>query len=127
MIIIGVVVLGIIFVTVSYFMRGQPEEDELLQRTTTERPDAIVGQEIITALNQIETLKLSRDIFENPVFLRLRDKSQPIPPEAVGKPNPFDPITGANAPAARTTVPEIRETPTGQGSIIRSTTPQPVI
>ncbi len=128
MIVIVVVVLGIVFVAVSFFMRGEPQDDPLLQQTTTARPDAIVGQEIITALNQIETLKLSRDIFSNEVYKRLRDKSQPIPPEDVGKPNPFDPLkTNNNAPAARTPVPQIRETPTGQGSIIKSPASQPVI
>lgn len=52
----------------------------------------VIGTEIIEALNQIDALKLDTSIFDDPVFTRLRDKSQPIPPEPVGRDNPFAPL-----------------------------------
>ena len=71
--------------------------DELLNSTVSKTSAEIVGVEIISALNQIESLKLDRSIFDNPVYQSLKDRSQEIPPEPVGKPNPFSPI-GSSLP-----------------------------
>ena len=81
----------------SFFFGGNSKSDQLISTSgnNTKTAADIVGAEIIQALNQIESLKLERGIFDDPVYRSLTDRSQPIPPEPVGKTNPFDPI-GAN-------------------------------
>lgn len=49
----------------------------------------VIGAEIIRALNQIDALTLDRGIFNDPVYASLIDWSREIPPEPVGKDNPF--------------------------------------
>ncbi|MEY2641060.1 MAG: hypothetical protein RL150_453 [Candidatus Parcubacteria bacterium] len=104
-IVIGVALVGLV---VYSFMTGAPTDDVALVTTPEETEAALVGNEIITALNQVNTLRLSKDIFSNPVYLSLIDRSQVIPEEKVGKVNPFDPI-GSSVPVRAGDVPEIRE------------------
>ena len=89
-------VLIISFIIYSTFFTGS-REDDLLTSSVQQSSAEIVGSEIINALNQIESLKLDRDIFDDPVYRSLKDKSQDIAPEPIGKPNPFSPI-GSSAP-----------------------------
>lgn len=95
-IIIGLVIIGafIIFVVINSFKEQKSEE--LLTSTTRQTPSEIVGAEIIGALNQIRSLKLERGIFENHVYKSLKDRSQKIPTEPVGKANPFSSIQNKN-------------------------------
>lgn len=78
---------------------GEEEGDGLLTSTVnnsvagTQASGAdTIGAEIITALNQIDSLKLETTIFEDPVFRQLIDKSQPLAEEPVGRENPFAPL-----------------------------------
>jgi hypothetical protein len=90
----------------------------------------IIGNEIIAALNQVQTLSLSKDIFEDPVFRSLIDRSSPIPLEPVGKINPFAPIgqqiiRNTTTPTATSTRPAVN---TNINTIQnRPVTEQPVI
>lgn len=94
-IIIGLVVIAA-FVLYTVFFTGD-KEDQLLTSTSRQTPEEIIGTEIIGALQQIESLELDRSIFDNPIYRSLKDRSQEIPPEPIGKSNPFDPI-GSNVP-----------------------------
>lgn len=95
-IIIVIVVMLVAFIIYSFVSGGNTQEEELLTSTNANQNQTtqsrIVGSEIISALNQIQTLNLSRDIFDDPVFGSLIDRSEPIPEEPVGKNNPFAPI-----------------------------------
>lgn len=103
-IILVILVLGISFVIYSAYFGGTPEGEELLvsSNSNTSVQTQIVGNEIVAALNQIQTLKLNRDIFEDPVFRSLVDRNIPIPVEPVGKTNPFAAIGADFAPATTT-------------------------
>lgn len=101
-IILVILVLSISFVLYSTYFGGKPEGEELLVSSNTNTQVQIVGNEIVSALNQIQTLKLSRDIFEDPVFRSLVDRNIPIPVEPVGKTNPFAAIGADFAPATTT-------------------------
>lgn len=128
-IVIVIVVLAVAFVIYSFFVKGDEGDDLLVSSTAAQTPAAIVSNEIITALNQIESLRLSQEIFNDPVYLNLKDRSQVIPEEPIGKRNPFDPIS-SNAPASRTTVPQIRDVqtqPAPANTIIRTGGTQPAI
>lgn len=92
-IISAIVITIILFFAYSFFFAGDSNGDGLISSSKTKRTAAdIVGAEIIQALNQIERLQLDRAIFSDPVYKSLVDRSQPIPPEPVGKDNPFGPI-----------------------------------
>ncbi len=112
-IIIIIAVLIIVFLAYSFISGGSTdnEQDLLTSSNTTQgqtTQSRIVGNEIIAALNQIQTLNLSRDIFDDPVFRSLVDRSRPIPAEPVGKSNPFSPIGSVIPPTNRaTTTPNV--------------------
>lgn len=103
LIILGLVILFFVY---SYFSGNNSADEELLTSSIQVDPAQVVGTEIISALNQIESLKLSRDIFEDPVYRSLVDRSEPIPQEPIGKSNPFSPIGSSvirNVPTSTTT------------------------
>ncbi len=129
-IIIIIALLIIAPIIYSFFNKSTPSSDDALlvssNPNTAARQSQSVGNEIISALNQIQTLNLSNDIFEDSVFRSLVDRSESLPSEPVGKNNPFSPIYGE----ARTT---IRATSTPSVNTIinttqnRNTNNQPVI
>src|SRR3989344_6917497 len=52
-----------------------------------------VGQELLIELNRLNALKsINKDIFTDPVFVSLKDFTQNITPEPLGRSNPFAPI-----------------------------------
>jgi hypothetical protein len=84
-----IIALGLIAYS---FLRPDPTVESLLE--TTERQDGaqVLGDEITSAIGQINSLKLDRAIFDDPILKRLIDHSKPILPEPVGRKNPFAPI-----------------------------------
>ena len=120
-IIIGIVVTLVLFFLYTIFFAEEPQGETLLVSSSESIQNQIVGNEIVAALNQIQRLKLSRDIFEDPVFKSLVDRSIPIPAEPVGKSNPFSPI-GSNRVAPATTT---RPTTQNPNTIINTTTNPP--
>jgi len=105
-----IIALAIIaaFLLYTFFFTGG-DDDELLSSSSnvSENANQVIGDQIIQALNQIETLRLNRDIFDSAVFQSLKDRSQEIPPEPVGKANPFDPI-GSSVPESDEDAPDIQ-------------------
>jgi hypothetical protein len=49
-------------------------------------------QALIDQLLALRSLRLDETIFSDPLFKSLKDFSEPIPPEPVGRANPFLPI-----------------------------------
>jgi len=122
-IIIILIVLVIVFLVISFIRGGSAEnDDELLvsSNINSENQAQLVSNEIITALNQIQTLNLSKDIFEDKVFQSLVDRSEEIPGEPIGKTNPFSPIGRQNVQNRRATT-----TPPTNNSIINTTNNRP--
>lgn len=117
-IIIIIIILLAILLGYSFISGGSntTAQDPLLVSSNTNTQARIVGNEIISALNQIQTLNLSKDIFEDKVFQSLVDRSEEIAPEPVGKSNPFSPIGSAAVQAPRATT-----TPRTNSAIINTT------
>lgn len=57
--------------------------------TVNKAPDV----RILPLLTKVRDIQFDGKIFEDPVYLSLDDKSQPIIPEDPGRPNPFAPST----------------------------------
>lgn len=85
-----VVVLGFVLYTI--FLKPQAEK-ALLESSGPQEVD-VAGQEIIETLGNIESIKLNNSVFNDPLYLRLRDDSQEIQPEDLRRENPFAPIEG---------------------------------
>jgi hypothetical protein len=128
-IIIAIILLIAAPIAYSFIRGDSVDSEELLvsSNRNVQNQAQLVGNEIISALNQIQTLNLSKDIFEDEVFRSLIDRSQQIPLEPVGKTNPFSPIGREEVQRTRATT-----TPPSNNTIInttnnRPTTNQPVI
>jgi hypothetical protein len=55
----------------------------------------------LVTLSNLRTIELDESIFQEPIFMSLSDFGVVIPPEAIGRRNPFAPISAsAVSPAA---------------------------
>jgi hypothetical protein len=88
-IILVIIVLGLVAYS---FLKPSPTAESLL--ATTQRQDSaqVLGDEITSAISQINSLKLDRAVLDDPIVKNLIDHSKPILPEPVGRKNPFAPI-----------------------------------
>jgi len=101
-IIVGVIIaLGLIAYS---FLKPAPTAETLL--ATTERQDSaqVLGDEISSAISQINSLKLDRGVLDDPVVKNLKDHSKPIIAEPVGRKNPFAPIGQDSGNSASSTI-----------------------
>lgn len=98
-VIIVLVLSGIGYFGYSYLNKAGSSSDVLLTQTSANTSK--MGAEVLSALNQLKTLKLDGSIFQDKIFLSLEDTSISLTPEPVGRINPFSPIGVENASAAR--------------------------
>jgi hypothetical protein len=83
----------VVFAAGAYFYyQGQatPADDAL----TIDNTEVVVGANVLSLLNQIQSLKIDTSIFKSPVYQSLIDYSIPIPTLPVGRSDPFAPIPG---------------------------------
>jgi hypothetical protein len=79
---------------------------------TEEGDGSVVGADVYSLLGQIQSLKIDPTFFARTVYQSLVDYTVEIPPQPVGRPNPFAPISGssgsqsADAAAAARTLPQ---------------------
>ncbi len=94
-IILIILIIGILFVVYSVFIKKDPEADSLLNSSAKQKTygdTKLIGNQISQALFRLESIKLDKTIFTNKVYLSLTDRSQTISDEPVGRLNPFAPI-----------------------------------
>ncbi len=99
-IIIAIVVLGILFLLYTVFLKPDPEGEVLVVGRNssggvgaiTSQDTAVLASQISQALLKIEQITLHRAIFDDPIFVSLEDRSQPIVDEPIGRTNPFAPL-----------------------------------
>ncbi len=98
LIIVAIIVIALI---AYFYYKGNGSSSNstsLLTQTSTD--SSIIGSQILGLLNQIQSLRIDASLFADPGYQTLRDFSVAIPPENVGRTNPFAPLPGAPAPAA---------------------------
>jgi|GEM_PF-2581658 hypothetical protein len=91
-IIIFVLVVILSFVLYTIFLKPQTDQ-ALLQKSGPTEVDT-VGQEIIDTLNRVQSIKVDKSVFNDPLYLRLRDDSRPINDQEKERENPFAPLEG---------------------------------
>ncbi len=90
--------LGILLVGVlggGYYFFSNKSSSNLNSLGAVSGADAIAAgdeQALIDQLLKLKSLRLDEKIFSDPAFTSLKDFSQTIPPEPVGRANPFLPV-----------------------------------
>ena len=95
-IIITLIIVAAAGVYLYYEGNPLPQSSSTLDATSGA---ATVGTQVLNLLNQIRSLKIDDSLFTDPGYRTLRDYSVSIPPENVGRANPFAPIPGSAVPA----------------------------
>lgn len=100
--VIGILGAGLLIWGYFMFFAGSSSGPLLTSSASSVSP---VTQELLVTLGNLRTIQLDETIFGDPVFESLSDFGVVIPPEAIGRRNPFEPLGagGGSAPAATTT------------------------
>lgn len=83
----GAIVLGLY--AYFAFFRSAPSEDLLVSDSDQVSE---TSKELLATLANLKTIKLDDSIFSDPVFLSLTNFGVQLPPENVGRRNPFAPV-----------------------------------
>lgn len=92
---IYIAIIVIALGTLAYFyFRGNPTDtNPTLQETSTNNADqAFVGSNVLTLLNQINSLKIDTSLFNSQVYKSLVDHTVIVRSQNVGRANPFVPL-----------------------------------
>lgn len=86
-----IIALIIVAVVGYYIFMSGGDEEAVSTETVVEVPT--IGQELVIELNRLKALQNIDDkIFADPVFSSLKDFTQPVVPQPLGRSNPFAPI-----------------------------------
>lgn len=89
----GVAVILLLAILLYSLFNSPKKEETSFERTTFVSEEAqSEAASLLRLLKNLENLKLDPSLFASPGFVRLEDFSQPIPPQAPGRVNPFAPI-----------------------------------
>ncbi len=90
------VVIALVAIGAYLYMKGTPDDSSISSLsqadTITSMAAQSEGSEVLVLLNQISSLRINTDIFNNIVYKTLIDYTVEIPPQNIGRPNPFAPI-----------------------------------
>jgi hypothetical protein len=87
-----VIILIVLGGLVYFFMNGNPLPNTGLLQSPSADVSSTIGTEILSLLNQIKSLEIDASVFSNPAYKTLVDYSVVVPPQPVGRPNPFAPV-----------------------------------
>ena len=89
----AVIVIG---AAVAYFYYSGSTSATPMALQATAPTDAI-GAQVFSLLGQIKTLQIDKTLFTDPGYQTLQDYSVSVPPQGVGRPNPFAPLPGESS------------------------------
>ncbi len=92
-----IIIIGMIVVAGAayfYFMGGKPTDSGSL--AVEDNPEVeLAASRVFSLLNQIKSLKIDGSLFKSQAYQTLRDYTVLIPPQNVGRANPFAPLPGS--------------------------------
>ncbi len=93
---IAIVLVGILY----FYLTGTPSTSTsgIEESDQSSNEAATAGAKILTLLNKINTLHISAEFFNDPIYESLVDHTVIVPEQAVGKENPFVTYFGRSAP-----------------------------
>lgn len=86
------IALVVIAAFVAYIIFFTPERSAPLSVTAVSGAESAVEQELLTLLLELRSITLDESIFSDDRFRALKDLSQDIVTEPIGRPNPFAPL-----------------------------------
>ena len=94
--IILVVALIVVAIIGYYTFASKPAANQALTTSTTVDTSSAVGGELVVELNRLKALQnVDTSFLSDPAFQSLQDFTQPVPPQPLGRGNPFAPV-GSN-------------------------------
>ncbi len=88
------------------FFFAKDEAPALSTETVANLPPE-AGGDLLSLLLELRSLTLTGNILSDPTFATLQDFTISIPPEPVGRRNPFAPIGAVSTPPATTPTPDL--------------------
>lgn len=80
------------------FFRSKVAPEALTSTSGSSDGSPVIGQELVTELNRLKSLRsINKNFFTDPAFVSLKDVTQPVEPQPLGRANPFSPV-GADTP-----------------------------
>jgi len=101
--VIILVIIAAALIGYFYYEGSAPSASSSLLTASANPSASGIGQQVLGLLSQIQSLRIDTALFKDPGYLTLRDFSVTIPPQNVGRSNPFAPLPGAPASPAATT------------------------
>jgi hypothetical protein len=92
---IGAIVL--VLAAIGYYFYSGGSAPAASSSFTISSATTSVGTDVVNLLNQIKSLRIDTSLFQAPVYESLTDFSVMVPPESIGKSNPFIPLGGSSA------------------------------
>lgn len=81
----------------AYTILFKQGDDGVLSVIEPQGPGVTVERELLALLTELRSIELDETIFNDPSFRSLINFSRPVPPEPVGRDNPFAPAEGTTA------------------------------
>ena len=87
-------IVGLLVVAIAgYFLFMSKDSAPAPLTETQVGAEGQIGQEIVIELNRLRALQnINTDIFKNAAFASLKDYTQVVVPQPVGRANPFAPV-----------------------------------
>ena len=109
----NLIIALVIFVAIGvagymYSTRDRSTSDLLIGIPTE---NAAVDGDLLMALNQLQTIRLDTEVFDDPVFESLSDIGTTLVEQPKGRPNPFAPIDSSAAFSSPSSVTSATTTP----------------
>lgn len=99
---IGIIIVVVLAAAWYFYSKGgsSASTSQLVSSTPgTGAATAAVGSDVLGILNSVSSIHIDASFFSTPTYQSLVDYSIAVPPQAVGRVNPFAP-TGGSAPSA---------------------------
>jgi uncharacterized membrane protein len=92
-VIIGIILVVVLAVGWYFYSKGSssPSTSQLVS-STPNAATADVGANVLTILNSVSSINIDTNFFSTPTYQSLVDYSIVVPPQAVGRNNPFAPV-----------------------------------
>jgi hypothetical protein len=90
---IGIIIVVVLAGGWYFFSKGSssPSTSQLVSSTPSD-VTGVVGANVLNILNNVSSIKIDASFFATPAYQSLVDYSITVPPQAVGRPNPFAPV-----------------------------------
>jgi len=115
-----IAVICVATLVAGYFLYGQvgggsSSSASLTSTAADQSGSGQAGSSLVVALQRLKSVTLDASIFSNNTFQSLTDFGVVIPPQQLGRPNPFSPIATTSNLTNAVTLPSVIKTFSGAG------------